>query len=398
MSLRKDRKASFSRKAFFFRMVPFSLRDLKMARFLSSALHRSDLHNTVEGKSGVYPKDIECPSLEDIAAFMDGHLSSKERDKILYHLNRCNDCYELFSEALKTKTEIEKDEVRGTGHPLWKGVIPYAIAASLVFMLIYAVYFSWMRSHYDKDSGVDPFGFPLMAKRITLLGEDMQGETSPFLFGRYQDTGYGFGGSGLSLKNRLFIFGVYQTDLELSLVKEDREKALATLLAIDSLLKDVESLLKDVEHVGQVEQSEQTEQTEQAEQVKQVKQVKQAEQLAKIIEFYHNLQQKIKKPVPLSHLAGAIDKPWFDDPVLIIYPRFGQWVEAGRIASLTMNGKALKAKEAGFFIDKLTDKGLPHGVMRSLQTIGDILGKGTLEERDFNRMGKEFNNILLVNF
>ena len=347
MSLKEDRKDSFS------------LRDLKMARFLSRALHK-----TVEGKAGVYPKDIECPSLEDIAAFMDGRLSSKERDEILYHLNRCNDCYELFSETLETKREIEKDEMRGTSHPLWKKVIPYAAAASLVFILIYAVYFPGMRGHYYKGSGADPFGFPLMAKRITLLGEDMQGETSPFLFGRSQDTGYGFGGDGLSLKNRLFIFGVYQTDLELSLVKEDREMALATIQAIDSLLKDVE----------QVEQSD------------------------KIIEFYHNLQQKIEKQTPLPNLLGSIDNPWVDDPALIIYPRFGQWVEAGRIASLTMNGKVLKAKEAGFFIDKLTGEELPQGIMHSLQTIGDILGKGTLEERDFSRIGKEFNNILLVNF
>lgn len=344
MSLnKKDKKSSFS------------LRDIKLARFLSRALDKKE-----EGKA----EYIECPSSEDIAAFIDGHLSTKERDGILYHLNRCKHCYELFSETLETKREIEKEVIRDIASPLWKRAVPYAIAASLAFILIYALFRPWMRRHYYTDSGTYPLSFPLMAKKIDLLGEDIQGENSQFLFSRYPDTGYGFGGEGISLKNRLFIFGVYQTDLELSLIREDRERASATILAIDSLLNPVK-------------------------------------QSDRIIQFYNDMQQRIEETTPLSNLLGTIDKPWFDDPSLIIYPRFGQWVEAGRIASLTMNNKVLKVEEADFFIDKLSDEDLPQGIMRSLQVIGAILekgAKGALEEMDFKSIEGEFSNIMLIDF
>ncbi len=340
MSLKKDKKAFFS------------FRDLKLARFLSRALNKPD-----EGKA----EDIECPSSEDIATFIDGHLSKKEREGILCHLNRCNECYELFSETLETKREMDRELMRGTARPLWKRMIPYAIAASLIFMIVYALYHPWIRGHHKKDLGMDTLGFPLMAKRIDLLGKDIQGEPAQFLFGGYQDTGYGFGGAGLSIKNRLFIFGVYQTDLELSLIKEDRERAMATILTINSLLEPVD-------HSD------------------------------RIIKFYNALQQRIEKDTPLSHLLGTIDKISFNDPGLILYSRFGQWAEAGRIASLTMNNNILKAKEASFFIDKLKDEELPQGIKRSLQTINAVLEKGALEEKDFNRIEKEFSAIILINF
>ena len=51
-----------------------------------------------------------CPSLEDLAAFLEGKLSGDERARIVAHLADCPDCYEVFAEAARFELLEEEEE------------------------------------------------------------------------------------------------------------------------------------------------------------------------------------------------------------------------------------------------------------------------------------------------
>jgi hypothetical protein len=51
-----------------------------------------------------------CPSLEDLAAFLEGRLSGDERARIVAHLADCPDCYEVFAEAARFEILEEEEE------------------------------------------------------------------------------------------------------------------------------------------------------------------------------------------------------------------------------------------------------------------------------------------------
>lgn len=46
-----------------------------------------------------------CPTLEEIAAFLDGALQGEDRDRVVQHLNECPDCHELFVETAEILDE-----------------------------------------------------------------------------------------------------------------------------------------------------------------------------------------------------------------------------------------------------------------------------------------------------
>ncbi len=52
----------------------------------------------------------DCPSPEDLAAFLDGRLSAEARRAMVEHLDRCPDCYEVFSESARF---LQEDAPRG---------------------------------------------------------------------------------------------------------------------------------------------------------------------------------------------------------------------------------------------------------------------------------------------
>ena len=46
-----------------------------------------------------------CPNLETIAAYLDGRLSDRERERVTEHLAACEECYELLRESAQTRVE-----------------------------------------------------------------------------------------------------------------------------------------------------------------------------------------------------------------------------------------------------------------------------------------------------
>src|SRR5215207_2709391 len=51
-----------------------------------------------------------CPSLEDLAAFLDGKLSGDEHARVVAHLADCPRCYEVFAESARFQLYEEEEE------------------------------------------------------------------------------------------------------------------------------------------------------------------------------------------------------------------------------------------------------------------------------------------------
>ncbi len=78
-----------------------------------------------------------CPSLEDLAAFLDGRLPAERRAEIVAHLASCEECFEIFAGAADSLDEtlgIEDDALvveepvgaPGTAHPFFEPTAPPA--------------------------------------------------------------------------------------------------------------------------------------------------------------------------------------------------------------------------------------------------------------------------------
>ena len=72
--------------------------------------------------------------LEDIALLAEGRLDGAERKRLLGHLNRCGQCYEILQETLKDVSA----ETSGKPAPTtwWKRKSLYALAASIIMVFI----------------------------------------------------------------------------------------------------------------------------------------------------------------------------------------------------------------------------------------------------------------------
>jgi hypothetical protein len=53
-----------------------------------------------------------CPSDEELAAYIDGFLEKEEADRITAHLAACEDCYAIYSGAVRFQLESDTDVVR----------------------------------------------------------------------------------------------------------------------------------------------------------------------------------------------------------------------------------------------------------------------------------------------
>jgi hypothetical protein len=54
-----------------------------------------------------------CPTAEDLAAYIDGALDWKEAAEITRHLADCEDCYAVYSGAVRFQLDSEPEAFRG---------------------------------------------------------------------------------------------------------------------------------------------------------------------------------------------------------------------------------------------------------------------------------------------
>jgi hypothetical protein len=79
----------------------------------SRAFRQSDPHPALLGLHVVSSGEDTCPSAEDLAAYIDGTLSTRESKRIDEHLASCGGCYAVYMESLQFQLESQSAEPAG---------------------------------------------------------------------------------------------------------------------------------------------------------------------------------------------------------------------------------------------------------------------------------------------
>lgn len=116
-----------------------------------------------------------CPSLEDIAALVDGSLNAAERDGLMGHLAICRSCRDTFV----TTRELCKAETAATRRPGY--LIPSSLAAAAVIVIAMAVTLegppSPKKLHVAKDLPAASAGFREEKARVEVAAKDRPAAT-----------------------------------------------------------------------------------------------------------------------------------------------------------------------------------------------------------------------------
>ena len=67
------------------------------------------------------PSTAGHPSLEAVAAFVDGRLGGEERRRMVEHLAHCDDCQELVTETVLLLRETDSEDAQGDETPTEEG-------------------------------------------------------------------------------------------------------------------------------------------------------------------------------------------------------------------------------------------------------------------------------------
>lgn len=307
----------------------------------------------------------ECPSLEDIAAFIDGMLEPSEREKIMSHLTVCKDCYEALAKTVKTQEDLSIQS-----KAIMKKVMYYsipavaAIAALLLIVFIFGKDKELSLTAKKKGTGTrqeeseySPASPPQMIGALTRKSDI---KTLAEAIKEPQSSAYGFSPS-LSLEKSFFRIGVYLTDLEVALLAEDKDKAIDLLQRLLALLQPLEGTQE-------------------------------------LIPFYKDMVQKIEQNVPPKQFTGKSYKleDIFKGKDAFLYLKFGEWAEGGRLAVVVKKTELLGIKPVQYFRRNLEGKGLPKGIFAGLEEIEEISKKEKITERDFGKLGKAFDVIINI--
>ena len=154
-----------------------------------------------------------CPPAEDLAAFIDGNVGGTERDRLVAHLNACEDCYFIFAGTARFRADTVP---RGARRPAVAPVLLRLAAAAVVLLgLGLAVLVMAPR-----DKGLDPPSSRLLVD--DLLGAvDLQSLAAAIPTEQEQTLGF----TGLSLTSRSFRLGAEVIDFGVSVRGSDGEKA-----------------------------------------------------------------------------------------------------------------------------------------------------------------------------
>ena len=167
----------------------------------------------------------QCPSIEDIAALVDGKLDGEEKEKIVAHITACQDCYEIFSETSRTILSLSKSK---RDKITWFSIPAVALAACLI--LVVRIVF------YSPGTNL-PYSNEMIGELAFVLKTD---DVKPGLIAR----GEGFSGLADSLglltlqQQQSFRLGFYIASLDLATtVGGEPEQAQEQLSELGKILK-----------------------------------------------------------------------------------------------------------------------------------------------------------------
>jgi hypothetical protein len=289
-------------------------------------------------------KADECLSDEVLSSFVDGTLNEQERDAVVGHLAHCDKCYEVVSLA-REMVEEEKEEKASNRRWFYA---PVAAVAAAILIIVFK---------FVMQIPV-PYSPPSSAQMAVALAKNTDAKSLSNSIKDEQLVSFGFG-SGISLEKISFRSGVCLTDLDISLMAEDKPKSLQVIKGMISTLQSVEGS-------------------------------------AVVISFYKDISGEIEENVSPKEFFGKSEKieQFFKNKEVLLYLKFGGWTEGGRIAALTKNREFFDIKSSQYFIEKLEGKELPQGVFKAIEEIKGILVRNEFADGDFNHLKRAFTEIV----
>jgi hypothetical protein len=303
----------------------------------------------------------DCPSANELAAYVDGVLSPAEARRITDHLASCEECYEIYSDTVRFILASEPQEdstvVRfpgkaGRPRPLMPAWGQIAAAAAVLFAggwTLYALLYSSDLSTAQLTASLP--NRPEVTGQAW-VGPTYRGEGSPV---------------AATVDEASFRMGVQLVNLQMNLRAGDVEGSQDIVARILGLLKD-QPLVSDLEDaykkitfdlVGGAQPRDLLPRAEQL-----------AEQVREAFE------------------EGSLD--------------FGQWVEGGRLAAIA-NDPSFLRQTANFLRRTiwrqrlgLDEVKLDKDALQSLREIQEVLERDNLGPSDYSQLKQDFNRILEI--
>ena len=321
-----------------------------------------------------------CPSIEELAALIDGTLEGDAREQLMKHLAVCERCYEVFTTSQEL---LAVDEVPAKKRPVTFIASTIAVAAVIVVALTLSlqgnkeVKTDIATVDENKASHVPlSVAQPTLRKEAPLpvvaktegyvpptASESVKRLVRPDNAGQLMESVSGnssmYGFSGATAPDKVaFRLGVRATDLELLLRGNDRD-------AVTSQLKQVIELLRQVN--------------------------KSSAEVTRLTE----IMGRVEAGEALQGFDGCtagLESVIATDAERFRY-RFGVWAEGGRLASLAGNRAYVTAQSIRYVKDGVKGMQLPPGVSNALGEIEVVVGRGEFSEKDFAGMKRAFEDI-----
>lgn len=278
---------------------------------------------------------VECPTPEDIAAFIDRRVSEAERVPLVRHFADCEDCREIIAETVRFQTE-ELAQHRAKPWPMaWRAL---AIAASLV--IGFGVLFALLRKDHSPTLANELIP-RVLAKNAALSDEFFQDNSQLFSFS-----------SALSFEQRSFRLGARVVDLEVA-SREDR-RTLAS-----KTLSELSALAGELPRQAEIEKAVVGGDT-----------------------------------TSVDSWLRTCGQEWNQrfDPT---YFRLGQWAEAGRLLTRTRQRSALENPRYAAVAEKLLASGLPDEYLPVIDRALELMRDGTVTEEELPRLERAFEQLLV---
>jgi hypothetical protein len=313
-----------------------------------------------------------CPSAEDLAAYIDGALSPAEMKQVEAHVASCEDCYNVYlgavqfqlehdpapanpSEVIDFPTYNDKAAIKEARKPWWLG----KAAAALAFAVV----------------GLGGGGYAFLLTPPPGLNTDKVTQPIQGREGLAESSWLGptYRGSGeeeeAPLDPASFQLGVQLVNLQVSLAANEGERSQDVVARILQLLKH-QLFVNDLAEAY--------------------------EAVTRAISDGTPPRDLLTRATELANQTQAImDTPHLD---------LGQWVEAGRLASIAQEPSFFQRGENRSFLRKtiwrqrfgVGDMTLDSAALQSLKDISEVLDQGDLSSAEYARLKQSFDQILEI--
>lgn len=301
-----------------------------------------------------------CPSLEDLAAFLDGRLSGDERNRVVTHLADCPRCYEVFTEAARFQLSEEKkgdkdppgeaDKAKRVFPFSRKPISPWISSIAAVLAVSLTAIFLYKQLYMIPPISSAQLATPAISRKAPedRFWSNLANRGGPPVNG------------GLSIAHETLL-GAHVFDLHLSLDRNDSEQAMNDLAGINTHIEEIGFLPDQAKD-------------------------------------YKDIQKQIYEGQPARQFTQRAEELEASLPVEDnLYFTFGKWLEAGRLSALAQSPDFFAAPDnqqflRAFLRHEVDD--LDSDVERPLDNIKKILERTDPSSLPYQDLGSQFDLIL----